>query len=117
MSNLLDTLEALERAATPGPWAEVAESGDWWVEGAEGIGVCESNEAWNHQGDVNLMVAARNALPALLRLARAVREERAAALAMDKALTDEAFRTAAARYNRATLETATALDAVGEEGE
>jgi hypothetical protein len=52
---------------------------------------------------------------ALLRLARAVREERAAALAMDKALTDEGYRVAAARYNRATRETAAALAAVGEE--
>jgi hypothetical protein len=69
----LDELERLEKAATAGPWQEVAESGDWWVEGAEGIGVCESNEAWNHQGDINLMVAARNALPALLRVARAAR--------------------------------------------
>lgn len=62
----IEELRRLLDAATPRPWTEFAESGDWWVEGADGIGVCESNEAWNHQGDVDLMIAAVNALPALL---------------------------------------------------
>lgn len=56
---------ALEPRATPGPWRECAESGDWWVEGADEIGVCESNEAWNHQADIDLTIALRNALPAV----------------------------------------------------
>jgi hypothetical protein len=112
MPNLLDTLEALERAATAPPW-EAAE------DRTEHYGVIANNrivaDTWPRGNDnAALIAAARNALPALLRLARAVREERAAALAMDKALTDEAFRAAAARYNRATLETTAALAAVGE---
>lgn len=114
MDDLLTRLGRLEAAATPGPWGEFAESGDWWVEGAEGIGVCESNEAWNHQADIDLMIAARNALPALLRLARAVAAEKAAARAMDEALTDAAYVAAQARYNRAALDTAAALAALEE---
>jgi len=68
---MIEELERLLATASPRPWREVAESGDWWVEGADGIGVCDSNEPWNHQGDIDLMVAAVNVLPALLRVVRA----------------------------------------------
>jgi predicted nucleotidyltransferase len=88
---VIDELERLERAATPGPWGEFAESGDWWVEQRGDDGgpacnpngsptgfVCESNTdergQWAKQEDIDLMIAARNALPALLRVARAARE-------------------------------------------
>ncbi len=81
MPNLLDTLEALERQATPGPWvpfvfssrpyhisvlmeAEDDESASSYVEVASG----------NSASNLRLIAAARNAFPALLRVARAVRE-------------------------------------------
>ena len=34
----LDALEAAARAATPGPWQEFAESGDWWMAGVDNEG-------------------------------------------------------------------------------
>ena len=58
---------------------------------------------------------------ALLRLARCVAEERAAARAMDRAVTDAEYVAAMGRYTRATGATGVALDAcmalLGKEGE
>ncbi len=77
MPNLLDTLEALERQATPGPWEEheSPEEG-FWIESANGglVSTDTGLHIWPREADTNLMIAARNALPALLRMARAARE-------------------------------------------
>lgn len=76
----IEELRRLEQAATPGPWSEFCESGDWWVarkdaEGGPLESVCDSNtNIWADQDDIELMIAARNALPALLRVAEAARE-------------------------------------------
>lgn len=79
----LDELERLEAQATPGPWQEFAEAGDWWVQQRDADGgpvdggfVCRSDTEgalapWHRQEDIDLMIAARNALPALLRVAQA----------------------------------------------
>lgn len=95
---MLDELERLEKAATPAPWGEFAESGEWWVErqgedgGAAGDFVCgtntehySTNGPWAEQADIDLMIAARNALPGLLRVARAAREFEAAQIDVDRA--------------------------------
>ena len=81
--SILDTLEILERDATPGPVAAsnvkgpgacdiVDEVGDWLAE-------------FERAEDAAHYVAMRNAMPALLELARAVAEERDAAMAGDMA--------------------------------
>lgn len=68
----IEHLRTLEAAATPGPWREVAESGEWWIEHysddkPEGVFVCDSNSSnWRLQADIDFVVAARNAMPALL---------------------------------------------------
>lgn len=72
----LDALEALEKKATQGPWqryrnADKEHDGKYVVSGADAYepqlvlstSDCEDN-------DIALFVAARNALPELLRLAR-----------------------------------------------
>ena len=108
---ILDELEALEKAATPGPVkaANIRGPGDCdIIVDGEGDWLAEFESA----DDAAWYVAARNALPALLRVARAVSEEKAAALAMDKAVTDGAYVGAQARYNRAVLATAAALAAL-----
>jgi hypothetical protein len=65
----------MHEAATPAPWQEFAESGDWWIQQADADGgpileggwVCNSNnDIWAKQADINLTTAARNALPDLL---------------------------------------------------
>lgn len=72
-------LRRLHEAATPAPWSEFCESGDWWVarKDADGMpleSVCNSDpELWAKQDDIELMTSARNALPALLRVAEAAR--------------------------------------------
>lgn len=89
-------LRALREKATPGKWAEFCESGEWWVSGTDDEGaditfVCESSiemgngtgddlvsGVWRSQDDINLMVAAVNALPALLDEADALRARVAA---------------------------------------
>lgn len=73
----LDDLEKAEQAATPGPWQEFAESGDWWIEQSDGAyngtGVLVGGSPNWEQRDLDLALAARNALPALLRVVRAAR--------------------------------------------
>lgn len=80
----LTKLEALSSAATPGPWSEFCESGDWWVsqkdefDGPHAWVFNSNTDFWNKQEDVDLTVAARNALPALVaevRRLRAVSQE------------------------------------------
>jgi hypothetical protein len=69
----LDELEKLERAATAGPWVSV---GDVYIFGADN----EPFEAG--ESDVAFTVAARNALPALLAMARENEELRSTRHAM-----------------------------------
>ena len=80
---------ALLAAATPPPWDEFCESGDWWIgqrapagEFVEGAGVAYGTDAWSSQANVDLVVAAVNALPHLLD-ALAAAEARVAALEAD----------------------------------
>jgi hypothetical protein len=69
-----EELTALHEAATPEPWQEFAESGDWWMGRADSDGgpaddrsICATgSEDWTEQADIDLTVAARNALPDLL---------------------------------------------------
>ncbi len=74
MPNHLGTLEALERRAAPGPWEEheSPEEG-FWVESANGglVSTDTGLHIWPREADINVALAARNALPALLRVARA----------------------------------------------
>ena len=65
----LDALKALADAATPGPWEEVAESGEWWITSASdetaSLYVIPDTGLMN-QADVDFIAAARAAVPALL---------------------------------------------------
>lgn len=93
----LQRLEALEQAATGAPWSEFCESGDWWVSRKDefdgpGDWVFNSNtDFWNKQEDVDFVVAARNALPALIAEVRRLR----AIIAQIEARRDELARRAA----------------------
>ena len=65
----LDELEALEKAATPGPHATANERGPGDCDVVDGTG--EWLAEFERAEDAALFAAARNALPALLRVARA----------------------------------------------
>lgn len=69
MSTLLDTLEALEKAATPGPWD--AEGVYIWCTPTDGGSRYDLMKSFDPD-TLRLAAAARNALPALLRVARAL---------------------------------------------
>jgi hypothetical protein len=65
----LDALKALADAATPGPWEEVAESGEWWMTTAtdeDGSLYVIPDTANMNQADVDFIAASRTAVPALL---------------------------------------------------
>ena len=65
----LDALKALADAATPGPWEEVAESGEWWITSAsdETASLYVIPDTWlMNQADVDFIAASRTAVPALL---------------------------------------------------
>lgn len=80
MSDRLAELRELTRAATPGPWVDGA--GDIFAEGVLGDdgmvrdGECEVASCYsrNRHADEAFIVATRNALPALLDVAEAARE-------------------------------------------
>ena len=65
----LDALKALADAATPGPWEEVAESGEWWITSASdetaSLYVIPDTGLTN-QADVDFIAASRTAVPALI---------------------------------------------------
>ena len=65
----LAALKALADAATPGPWEEVAESGEWWITSASdetaSLYVIPDTGLMN-QADVDFIAASRTAVPALL---------------------------------------------------
>jgi len=64
----LDNLERLLHAASYAPWSD---TGPFVVDG-DGERVCRADDdTWRIQADIDLCVAMRNALPALLRVARA----------------------------------------------
>jgi hypothetical protein len=72
----IDELERLERAATPGPWGVVTDGKfgkELQVQPPSGVTyICECG--WDfpdNRADAEFIAAARNALPALLRVARA----------------------------------------------
>ena len=64
----LAALKALADAATPGPWEEVAESGEWWITGPDiyNDAVMTTNASEISQADADFICAARAAVPALL---------------------------------------------------
>jgi len=74
MAKLLDELERAAFVALMQPWdIERNPTGYYSVMSASGIRVCSAAD----KPDVNLIVAAVNALPALLRVARAAQEVKA----------------------------------------
>ena len=85
----LAALKALAEAATPGPWEEVAESGEWWITSASdetaSLYVIPDTGLMN-QADVDFIAASRTAVPALLAEVERLRveNERFHAAAMEK---------------------------------
>ena len=63
----LDALKALADAATPGPWEEVAESGEWWITGPDidNDFVIDTTNG-TKQADCDFIAATRAAVPALI---------------------------------------------------
>ena len=63
-----DAWRKLADAATPGPWEEVAESGEWWITGPDIFNdvVMTSDASEISQADADFICAARAAVPALL---------------------------------------------------
>ena len=72
----LSELEALANAATPGPWGEVAESGEWWLSGPDiyDDAVMSTNDTEISQADVDFIAAARTDVPALVAEVRRLQE-------------------------------------------
>jgi hypothetical protein len=71
----IDELERLLAEASPGPWeAKRDYSKDWLIAGHGKILVDSMDSGPHGERDIRLIAAARNALPALLRVARAARE-------------------------------------------
>lgn len=68
----LDALEALEKKATQGPWNVSCECGDTYVKAGHKSLACDMHYyPWTfNNDDTEMLVAARNALPELIRLAR-----------------------------------------------
>ncbi len=63
----LQAIKALADAATPGPWEEVAESGEWWITGPDiENGFVINTTRGITQANADFIAAAREAVPALL---------------------------------------------------
>ena len=75
----LDALAKLERECTPGPWRPFDEE-PLYPHNALRVGVPEGSAGRRYAEDSALIAAARNALPALLRIAREHAELRSALL-------------------------------------
>ena len=75
----LDELERLEREATPGPWvawrSEIFPGSDAKAYDEDSIVCCEGQEGVARHANAALIVAARNALPELIRELKELREE------------------------------------------
>ena len=115
---MLDELERLERAATPGPWVDVDPHNIRHAEPNIYAGDQEIADVFSSTADSALVCAARNALPALLRVARAAQKARrlsarldelAAALEAD--LNDVETQTAYELLSSDEVEALVALDA------
>lgn len=112
----IDALERLRQAATPGIARVVKFDGEWCVvveiddDGPRDVIVATCSG----RGNARLIAAAVNALPAFIRLARAVIEVRDAAQAMNAAPDREAYDEAHARWQRAVEEKREALRVVEE---
>lgn len=85
----LAALKALADAATPGPWEEVAESGEWWITGPDiyNDAVMTTNASEISQADADFICAAREAVPALLAEVERLRADNADLRAALSALT------------------------------
>lgn len=112
MTNL-DTLKALEAAATPGPWTWDEERGRVVrVEGHDSVIRPEGNYVGGALSDINLVVALRNAFKALARELEAAREVVEWAVCVDTHCTCTAnkvcsschMRTSIISYREATKE-------------
>jgi len=72
----LRAIEERANRATPGPWEEVAESGEWWVTGPEtGVHFVMATNASEGilQANVDFICAARTDVPALIAEIRELR--------------------------------------------
>jgi hypothetical protein len=78
---VIDELERMERAATPGEWKPRFYGGPDYLDGAQMEGHLYAGTEWwddtvlyANEADLEFIAAARNALPALLRAIKAGRE-------------------------------------------
>lgn len=64
----LQDIESRCNAATPGPWEEVAESGEWWISGPDISAdyVMSTNAGDIKQADADFIAYARTDIPALI---------------------------------------------------
>ena len=73
----LKAIEARLQAATPGPWSDFCESGDWWIEtmaddgSPGGLVVCDANDM--DAADMALIAAAPTDIAALIAEVRRLR--------------------------------------------
>lgn len=77
----LQAIEERANKATPGPWMEVAESGEWWLSGPEPTHFVMSTNASEDilQADIDFIAHARADVPALIAEVRSLRAKLAAA--------------------------------------
>ena len=76
----LQEIEERANKATPGPWMEVAESGEWWIAGPDASEnfVMATNASENIlQADIDFIAHARADVPALIAEVRSLRAKRA----------------------------------------
>lgn len=66
---ILDRLDELEKAATPGPWGSDGDHINNWVQASNGDYLC--NMDYHLGDDADLIAESRNALRALIDVARA----------------------------------------------
>lgn len=113
MSNVLDTLERLEREATAGPWKRHKLRGGWYyrIERERAPNITREIE---RAEDAALIEAACNALKPLLRVARANLALEAAWEAMDAATDRAAVNAAYQAETAAKVELFAALAALDE---
>ena len=71
---MLDRLDALEKAATPGPWTIQSDGYATCPVGSIAVDYSISYPEEGTAEDLDFLVAARNALPALIAVARAADE-------------------------------------------
>lgn len=62
----LQAIKARCEAATPGPWEEVAESGEWWIIGAHENANYVVDTSGTSQGNIEFITHARADVPALV---------------------------------------------------